>query len=138
MPPLVSVIVHLLAYCTGMYMYSCSYISSSGLLDAVSNLKSDSLGQIIHLTWDAPFSLDITGVDRDIWYRVDITVDSNPFNNSSGTIPFNTNFVNTPEFNFTHNNANTSVEFKVTPINGAGNGSTSAPVTGYFIGRKLL
>jgi len=72
MPPLVSVIVHLLAYCTGMYMYSCSYISSSGLLDAVSNLKSDSLGQIIHLTWDAPFSLDITGVDRDIWYRVDI------------------------------------------------------------------
>ena len=124
-----------------MYMYSCLfYISSSGLLDAVSNLKSDSLGQVICLTWDAPPSLDITGVDPDIWYRVDITVDNNPFNNSSGTIPFNTYFVNTPEFNFTQGSANTSViyQFKVTPINGAGNGTTSAPVTGYFIGRKLL
>ena len=115
-------------------------MSSSGLLDAVSSLTSGSFGQVIHLTWDAPPSLDITGVDPDIWYRVDITVDNNPFNNSSDSIPFNASFVNTPEFNFTHDSANTSViyQFKVTPINGAGNGTTSAPVTGYFIGRKLL
>ena len=106
----------------------------------MSNLRSQSLGQVIHLTWDTPPSLDITGVDPNIWYRVDITVYNNPFNNSSGTISFNTYFVNTPEFNFTHDSANTSViyEFKVTPINGAGNGTASAPVTGYFIGCKLL
>lgn len=110
------------------------------MLDAVSNLTSQSLGQVIRLTWNAPFSLDITGVDPDIWYHVDVTVDNDPFNNSSDSIPFNTYFVNTPEFNFTHNSTNTSVmyQFKVTPINGAGDGTASAPVTGYFCGRKSL
>ena len=123
-----------------LQLFKCVHISSAGLLDTVSNLKTESLGQVIRLTWDAPFSLDITGVDPDIWYRVDITVVNYPLNNTSDSIPFNTYFVNIPEFNFTHNSADTSViyEFKVTPINGAGNGRTSAPVTGYFIGRKLL
>ena len=67
-------------------------------------------------------------------------MDNDPFNNSSGTIPFNTYFVNATEFNFTSNNTSTSViyQFQVTPINGAGNGSTSAPVTGYFSGCELL
>ena len=113
----------------------CTYIYSAGLLDAVSNLENESLGQVIHLTWDAPFSLDITGVDPDIWYRVDITV----FNTSSGTVSFNTYFVNIPQFNFMNNGTNTSViyEFRVTPINGAGNGPQSEPVTGYFSGREF-
>lgn len=111
---------------------------SAGLLDAVTNLTTDSLGQVIRLTWDAPPSLDITGIDPDIWYRVDITVDNDPFNNFSDSIPFY--FVNTSEFNFTQGSANTSViyQFKVTPINGAGNGTTSAPVTGYFSRCKSL
>ena len=104
---------------------------SVGLLDAVSNLRSESLGQVIRLTWGAPSSLDITGVDPDIWYRVDITVDNTPFN---------TVFVNIPEFNFmVDNETSTSViyQFRVTPINGAGDGTTSTPVTGYFSGREL-
>ena len=110
----------------------------SGLLDAVSNLKTDSLGPVIHLTWDAPFSLDITGVDPDIWYRVDITEAGAPLNTSSIS-----RVVNIPEFNFTmndYNDTSTSViyEFRVTPVNGAGNGTTSVPVTGYFKGRKFL
>ena len=48
--------------------------------------------------------------------------------------------INIPEFNFTvDNNTSTSVvyEFRVTPINGAGNGNTSAPVTGYFSEREF-
>ena len=103
----------------------------------MTNLKSESLGQVIRITWDAPFSLDITGVDPDIWYRVDITV---------ANIPLNTYSISTvvyvPEFNFAisdFNGTNTSViyEFQVTPINGAGNGTTSAPVTGYFGGREF-
>ena len=104
---------------------------SVGQLDAVTNLTNQSLGHVIHLTWDAPFSLDITGVDPDIRYRVEITV---------GNAPFNTYFVNFPEFNFILNNkTSTSVmyEFRVTPINGAGNGTTSAPVLGHFSGREL-
>lgn len=110
---------------------------SAGLPNAVTNLKNESLGQVIRLTWDAPFSLDITRVDPDIWYRVDTTVGGVPLSTYSiSTI------VNVPEFNFTiddYNGTNTSViyQFRVTPINGAGNGTTSAPVTGYFGGREF-
>ena len=100
----------------------------------MSNLKSESLGQVIHLTWDAPFSLDITGVDPDIWYHVDITVNNNSFSTYDD--------INVMEFNFTmadYTDTNTSVvyEFRVTPINGAGAGVTSDPVTGSFTGREL-
>ena len=111
-----------------MYLF-CVPVSFVGLLDAVSDLRTENLGEVIRLTWNAPPSLDITGVDIDIQYRVDVTVGSNPFN---------TYFVNTTEFNFTQNSTNTSViyQFRVTAINGAGNGSMSAPVTGYFIGCK--
>ena len=120
---------------TFLPIFKCVHISSAGLLDAVSNLKSESLGHIIRLTWDAPFSMDITGVDPDIWYRVDVTVDNSPFSSY--------NDIYVTEFNFTmddHNDTNTSViyEFRVTPINGAGNGTTSDPVTGYFIGCELI
>ena len=111
------------------------HVSSVGQLDAVTNLTNQSLGQVIHLTWDAPFSLDITGVDPDIQYRVDVIVDNIPL----GTY----HNINISEFNFTmdgHNGTNTSViyEFQITPINGAGDGTTSDPVTGYFSGRELL
>ena len=121
----------------------------AGLLDTVSELewKSESLGQVIHLTWGAPPSLDITGVDLDIWYYVDVTTlpVSCPFGFAvDETIGSNHSMVVTiPEFNFTmgdYNDTSTSViyEFRVTPINGAGAGITSAPITGYFSGRELL
>ena len=110
------------------------FAPSIGLLDAVNNLKSESRGQVIQLTWDAPFTLDITGVDPDIQYRVYITV---------ANISLNTYSINLNEFNFTmddYNGTNTSAvyEFRVIPINGAGDGTTSFPVTGYFSGRKFL
>ena len=100
----------------------------------MNNLRNGSLGQVVHLTWDAPFSLDITGVDPDIWYRVEITVN----NNSFGTY----DDIDVTEFNFTmadYNDTSTSViyEFRVTPINGAGAGITSDPVTGHFSGCEL-
>ena len=107
------------------------HTSSTGQLDAVSNLKSESLGLVIHLNWDAPHTLDITSVDPDIWYQVEITV-----HNTSYII---SRVVNISEFNFAMNDysgTNTSViyEFRVTPRNGAGDGITSDRVTGYFSG----
>ena len=113
------------------------YVSSVGLPDAVSNLtsewKKEFFGQVIRLTWDAPFTLNITGVDPDIWYRVDVTVSNSPFSTY--------NDINFTQFNFTmdgHNGTNTSVvyEFRVTPINGAGAGTPSDLVSGYFSGCK--
>ena len=108
----------------------------------MTNFKSESLNQTIRLTWDAPFSLDITGVDPDIWYHVNITVDVDSFNTSSVSIPFINFCVNISEFNFTmddYNDTSTSViyKFRVTPINGAGTGPQSEPVIGYFSGREL-
>ena len=110
-------------------------VVSAGLLDAVSNLRNESLGRVIRLTWDAPFSLNITGVDPDIWYRVDITLNNVPLTTYSIS-----RVVNIPEFNFTDfdaTNISGIFEFQVTPINGAGDGTTSAPVTGYFREREL-
>ena len=107
-----------------MYYYIYIYTSSAGLLGAVCNLTSESLGKAIHLTWGAPFSLDITGVDPDIWYRVEITVDNVPLNRYDD--------INITEFNFTMNDTSVIYEFRVTPVNGAGNGTISTFVTGYF------
>ena len=106
-----------------------------GLLDDVI-VTNTSLVDVIRLKWDAPFSLDITGVDPDIWYRVDVTV----VDVSLSTYHF---IVNNQEFNFTVANCidtNTSViyRFQVTPINGAGDGVTSSPVTGFFRRSELL
>ena len=41
---------------------------------AVSKLTNVSLIRVIYLTWEAPPTLDITGVDPDITYCVDISV----------------------------------------------------------------
>ena len=120
-----------------IYMPS-SNLSAVGLLHAVSNFRSESHSQVINLTWDAPFSLDITGVDTDIWYRVDMNVGD--INISTYSISW---IVTIPEFNFTmgdYSGTSTSVvyKFRVTPINTAGNGTMSTPVNGYFSGCEFI
>jgi len=107
----------------------------------VSNLTSKSLAleQVICLTWDAPPTLDITRVDPDISYCVDIRAVT--INTDSFPLITICN-VYIPEFNFTMEYPNTSTsviyEFQVTPRNGAGEGPTSTPVYGFFSGRELL
>ena len=108
---------------------------------AVSNLESANMTTVICLTWDAPPTLDITGVDPDISYCVDISVVT-VVNNTEST-PLTTNCsVHMLKFNFTMDYPNTSTsviyEFRVTPRNGAGGGPTSAPVSGFFSGSELV
>ena len=97
--------------------------------------------QVICLTWDAPFTLDITGVDPDISYCVNISVVTVADSNDSTPLTTNCS-VYLPEFNFTMDYPNTSTsviyEFQVTPRNGAGEGPTSAPVYGFFSERELV
>jgi len=104
---------------------------------AVSKLTNVSLIRVICLTWEAPRTLDISGVDSDTSYCVDISVVT-VANNTKST-PLTTNCsVYMPKFNFTMDYPNTSTsviyEFQVTPRNGAGEGPTSAPVSGFFSG----
>ena len=108
---------------------------------AVSKLTNVSLIRVIYLTWEAPPTLDITGVYPDIWYCVDIRAVA--VADSNDITPLATNCsVYLPEFNFTMDYPNTSTsviyEFQVTPRNGAGEGPTSAPVSGFFSGRELV
>ena len=62
----------------------------------MSNLASANLTDVIGLTWDIPFTLDITGVDPDISYCIDICV----FTNNSDSFSLTTS-VYVPEFYFT-------------------------------------
>ena len=112
-----------------------------GSLDAVI-VRNTSLVDVICLKWVDPPSLDITGVDLDFWYRVDVTVvDVTVVDVSLSTYHF-MKVVNIPEFNFTvadgiDTNISVIYQFEVTPINGAGDGVTSSPVTGFFRRSKL-
>ena len=107
--------------------------SHAGLLPAVNDLVSLPWKDIIRLTWTPPFSLDITGVDPDIWYRVVV------YSITSGRTPLISAVVYVPEFNFTVLNPNPcdQFEFRVTPVNGAGDGTTSEPIGGYFLSSKF-
>ena len=118
-----------------------------GSLDAVI-VRNISLVDVICLKWVDPPSLDITGVDLDFWYHVDVTVvdvtmvDVTMVDVSLSTYHF-MKVVNIPEFNFTvadgiDTNISVIYQFEVTPINGAGDGVTSSPVTGFFRRSELL
>ena len=53
----------------------------TGLLSSVINLEIESTASSITVSWSAPFSLDVTGVDPDIWYSVliyHVTNEGNP------------------------------------------------------------
>lgn len=100
----------------------------------MSNLVAVSQRDIIRITWTPPFSLDITGVDLDMWYRVEV------YNITNRRVTLTNHSVYVPEFNFNVPNASPhdQFEFRVTPINTAGNGTTSHPVSGRFLGSKFF
>ena len=110
---------------------------------AVSSLTSASLTSIIHLTWAPPPTLDITGVDPNISYCIDIDIRAVAVADNNFSTPLTTICnVYIPKFNLSMDYPNTSTsvvyEFRVTPRNGAGVGPASDPVTGFFSGRELL
>ena len=107
--------------------------SHSGPPSGVSDLVALPQSGVISLTWTPPFSLDITGVDLDIWYHVEV------YNITSGRTPLTNLIVNGSEFNFTvpHPSPCDQFEFRVTPVNGAGDGTTSEPVRRNFPRSKL-
>ena len=89
-----------------------------GVLSAVDSLVFIPQTSTIILNWTAPFTLDITDVDPDITYRVNV------IRSASSTTNFETN-VTTLSFPLSRNIGCVDISFIVTPVNVLGEGSTS-------------
>ena len=103
-----------------------------GILAAVGNFTVHPQQSSILLTWDPPFSLDITGVDPDLWYCVEV------YNISRGGALLTSNCsVYEPQFYFNATNPSSCHKFEFTAfaVNAVGNGSV-ASVNGTFFKGK--
>jgi len=109
------------------HLQKCPF-SCLGLVAVRGNLTVLSNWSSICLNWTRSFSLDITGVDPDFWYCVEV------YNISRGRAPLSTNCsVYEPEFCFTAPNHSPCdlFELRVFAVNQVGNGSV-ASVNGTF------
>ena len=100
-------------------------------MPSVNDLNISSDATSVTIAWTAPFSLDVTGVDPDIWYSVLIyNVTDEPT-----TIPC-TDCINITETNYTltpdYPTPCHKYVFTVIPVNGVGQGD-SLSVTGYTV-----
>ena len=91
----------------------------AGLLAAVGSPSVDLVVTNISLTWTAPFTLDISDVDPDITYCVDV------INSTSSSIILSVCGITVTGFNFSIpiGRVCDNYTFTVTPVNGAGNGT---------------
>ena len=101
-----------------------------GLLDAVGDPQVNLVNGSLCLSWTPPFTLDITNVERDLYYIIEITSTADA--ETPSTISCNNC---SSEYKFTVSNSSPceSFTFIVIPVNGAGNGTPSDPFLGSFI-----
>ena len=101
-----------------------------GLLATVGDTQINLVDGTLCLSWTPPFTLDITNVDPDLYYIIEITSTANTEN------PLTISCDDcSSEYKFTVNNSSPcdSFTFIVVPVNGAGNGTLSDPLQGSFI-----
>ena len=96
-------------------------------LEIVSNTSS------ITISWSAPFSLDVTGVDPDIWYSVliyNVTDEDHPrvVPCTDCTNLTETHYIFSPE----HYSPCHEYTFIIIPVNGVGEGSSRNATTSEF------
>ena len=104
----------------------------TGLLAAPSNLKAASITTAaIHLTWDHPYTLDITGIDPDISSYVIYIRNANTGNTTTVS-------VTETEYTFARQDFRhcDTFEFRVQAVNVVGEGNISDPVAAAYLGRK--
>ena len=129
----------IIVYWNALYFFSLYDVLYSGLLSAVRNLRIATNASSVTISWIAPFSLDVTGVDPDIWYTVliyNVTDMNNP------TAIFCTDCINITETHYTFTPDYLSpchlYNFSVIPANGAGHGEISPYVSGYVLNCEYL
>ena len=122
-----------------IYSMNRCYSDILGLLSAVGDLRASSNASSVTISWTAPFSLDVTGVDPDIWYSVliyNVTDENNP------TAILCTDCINITETHYTFTPDYLSpchvYNFSVIPVNGAGQGESSPHVSGYVLNCKYI
>ena len=98
----------------------------TGQLSAVAGLSVTSSTSSVTISWSAPFSLDVTGVDPDIWYSVfiyNVTDENNPKLFEKHTI--------TTSYTFAPAGFSPCQKyvFSVIALNGAGRGESSQNIT---------
>ena len=96
-----------------------------GLLSAVGDLSATALDSTISLTWNPPFTLDITAIDPDITYRVDV------INSTSSQVIHSQGGITITQYNYTtslspERRACDIFKFTITPVNRVGNGDNSS------------
>ena len=98
-----------------------------GLLAAVSELSATPLAGSILFSWVAPFSLNLTNTEPDITYCVDVLSSG-----GAGLVAGRCG-LNETQYSFSPDVRSPCDTFtaEVTPVNGAGNGSTTS-VDGHF------
>ena len=109
------------------------HILLTGLLSSVVNLETDGNVSSITVSWSAPFSLDVTGVDPDIWYSVLIYNVTDEENTTA--VPCTdchnltqTHYIFSPDY---HSPCH-KYTFTVIPYNGAGQGAATESAVGYL------
>ena len=99
-----------------------------GLLAAVPELSATPLAGSILFSWVAPFSLNLTKTEPDITYCVAVLSSG-----GAGLVAGGCG-LNETQYSFSPDVRSPCDTFTavVTPVNGAGNGTASQPVTGTF------
>ena len=99
----------------------------SGLPSSVTNLRANiSSGSSVNTSWTAPWSLDVTGVDHDIWYSVliqNVTDEDRP----TGILCTDCTNITETHYTFTPDHLSPChvYNFTIIPANGAGLGERS-------------
>ena len=109
----------------------------TGLLTSVGNLKAENGLNSVTISWSAPFSLDVSGVDLDIWYTVLISNVTDHKNHPTAVPCADCHNLTQTHYTFSPHLPspchNYKYKFTVIPQNGAGPGESSQPVTGHII-----
>ncbi|CAI8034659.1 hypothetical protein GBAR_LOCUS19492 [Geodia barretti] len=104
-------------------------LSVQGPLSKVVNFRAISNASSVTVSWTAPFSLNVTGVDPDIWYSVliyNVTDDSTAILCTDCINITETHYTFTPDYPSHCHVYNISI----VPLNGAGQGESSSITVG--------